>query len=81
MYFKYVVVMIDMVFFIDVEVNMKDMLQVNDEDCVVVCIDEWLDCYKYNLKGMIIMVLGKVGSSDIEMKIILVNNGFDLEFL
>lgn len=80
MYPKHAVVTIDMVPPIDVEVNMEDMPQANDEDRVVVRIDEWPDRHKHNPKGTITTVLGKAGSSDIEMKTILVNNGFDLEF-
>ncbi len=80
MYPKHAVVTIDIMPPIDVEVNMKDMPEASDEDRVVVRIDEWPDRHKHNPKGTITTVLGKAGSSDIEMKTILVNNGFDLEF-
>lgn len=79
-YPKHAVVTIDIVPPMDVEVNTKDLPEAHDEDRVVVRIDEWPDGHKHNPKGTITTVLGKAGSSDIEMKTILVNNGFDLEF-
>lgn len=80
MYPNHAVVSIDMVPPIDVEVNMDHLPEAGDEDRVVVRIDEWPGHHRHNPKGTITTVLGKAGSSDIEMKTILINNGFDLEF-
>lgn len=79
-YPNHAVVTIDVVPPLDVEVNLKDTPNANDEDRVVVRIDEWPQGHKQNPKGTITTVLGKAGSHDIEMKTILINNGFELEF-
>jgi ribonuclease R len=79
-YPKHAVVTIDIVPPLDVEIELKDSPNAHDEDRVVVRIDEWPEGHKHNPKGTITTVLGKAGSHDIEMKTILINNGFDLEF-
>ncbi|TXB61431.1 ribonuclease R [Phaeodactylibacter luteus] len=79
-YPKHAVVTIDLVPPIDVEVDISGQPSASDEDRVVVRIDEWPESHRHNPKGTVTTVLGKAGSSDIEMKTILVNNGFDLEF-
>lgn len=79
-YPKHAVVTIDLVPPLDIEVKLSEQLQANDEDRVVVRIDEWPQENRHNPKGTVTTVLGKAGSHDIEMKTILINNGFDLEF-
>jgi ribonuclease R len=79
-YPKHAVVTIDIVPPLDVEVKLGDIQEVHDEDRVVVRIDEWPKGHQHNPKGTITTVLGKAGSHDIEMKTILINNGFELEF-
>lgn len=51
-----------------------------NRDMVVVQVTEWIGGQNKLTKGKVISVLGAEGSSDIEMKAILVNNGFNLEF-
>jgi ribonuclease R len=79
-YPNHAVVTIDIVPPLDVEVDISNTPHANDEDRVVVRIDEWPQKQKHNPKGTITTVLGKAGSHDIEMKTILINNGFDLDF-
>ncbi len=79
-YPKHAVVTIDIVPPMDVEVRLDNVPNAADEDRVVVRIDEWPDGHKHNPKGTITTVLGKAGSHDIEMKTILINNGFELDF-
>lgn len=47
---------------------------------VVVKVTEWIGGRNKVIKGKVISVLGAEGSSDIDMKAILINNGFNLEF-
>jgi ribonuclease R len=49
-------------------------------DKVVVRILEWPGFKRKNATGEVIDILGKAGQSDIEMKTILINQGFELEF-
>ncbi len=49
-------------------------------EMVVVEITEWIGGNNNVNLGKVLAVLGKQGSSDIDMKAILVNNGFNLEF-
>lgn len=49
-------------------------------DKVVVKVTTWPGKKRVSAEGRVIEVFGKSGSSDIEMKTILVNQGFDLEF-
>lgn len=49
-------------------------------DKVVVKVFTWPGKKRVSAEGRVVEVFGKSGSSDIEMKTILVNQGFDLEF-
>jgi ribonuclease R len=49
-------------------------------DKVVVRVLEWPGDKRKNATGEVIDILGKAGQSDIEMKTILINQGFELEF-
>lgn len=64
----------------DIFVQHDKILDARDGDKVVVKITEWPTRHNHSPVGEITSVLGKVGSSDIEMKAILINNGFELEF-
>lgn len=64
----------------DIYIEKKHLKEAQDGDKVVVKIVEWPTKSKPTPLGMITSVLGKVGSSDIEMKSILINNGFPLDF-
>lgn len=58
-------------------VDMNDLKEAQEGDKVIVKVTQW---HHRTPKGEVTMVLGKSGSSDIEMKSILINNGFNLEF-
>jgi len=62
---------------VDIFVELKDLNDAKDGDKVIVKVVKW---HERTPKGIITSVLGPAGSSDIEMKSILINNGFDLEF-
>lgn len=64
----------------DIFVHHDKILEAKDGDKVVVKIVEWPTHHNHSPMGEVTSVLGKVGSSDIEMKAILINNGFELEF-
>ena len=64
----------------DIYINNKSLREAKDGEKVVVKIVEWPTKSKPTPTGEITTVLGKTGSSDIEMKSILINNGFPLEF-
>lgn len=65
---------------IDIVVRLEDIKDAANEDKVVVKIVDWSDKLHGNPRGVITSVLGAAGSHDIEMKAILINNGFNLEF-
>ncbi len=58
-------------------VDLNDAKDAQDGDKVIVKITDW---HHRTPKGVVTTVLGESGSSDIEMKAILINNGFNLEF-
>ncbi len=62
----------------DIAVMPDDTMGAADGDKVVVHIVEWPDRPGRSLRGRITEVLGATGSTDIEMKGILINQGFDL---
>jgi ribonuclease R len=57
-----------------------DTMDASDGDMVVTKITEWFGHQNKMPKGVITEVLGAAGSHDIEMKSILIQNGFDLSF-
>jgi ribonuclease R len=65
---------------IDIYVDIEDIKGAQDGEKVVVRIEKWHGGKHRNPVGVITSVLGKAGSSDIEMKSILINNGFNLDF-
>lgn len=65
---------------LDIYVDAEHILGAKDGDKVVVKIIDWMQKSLKGPKGEVTTVLGPAGSSDIEMKSILINNGFNLEF-
>lgn len=65
---------------IDVFVNLKDLNGAKNDEVVVVQIKEWPTKEGQSPKGVVTSVLGEAGGSDMAMKAILINNGFELEF-
>ncbi len=64
----------------DIVVDLDDTKGASNGDKVVVKVTDWKADRYNNLKGIVTSVLGEAGSHDIEMKAILINNGFNLEF-
>ncbi len=64
---------------VDVLVELEDARNADDGDRVVVKIVKWNKNADDRPRGVVTAVLGAEGS-DLEMKTILINNGFDLEF-
>ena len=65
---------------VDIIVYPENLNNATDGDKVVVKITKWHGNGIKSPVGEITSVLGKAGSSDIEMKSILINNGFNLDF-
>jgi len=64
----------------DIYVDLKDTMDAKEGDMVVVKVVKWPSKKSQSPIGVITSVLGEPGSSDIAMKSILINNGFELEF-
>lgn len=64
----------------DILVKLEDTKNAKDGDLVVVKIKNWASGKSDTLDGVVTTVLGAAGSHDIEMKAILINNGFNLDF-
>ncbi|MCB0610488.1 MAG: ribonuclease R [Lewinellaceae bacterium] len=80
-YPKYAIVQTDPTpFSIDIIINTADTKGAKTGDKVVVSISNWPQGKFSTPEGRVETVLGAAGSHDIEMKAILINNGFDLEF-
>ena len=65
---------------LDIMVSKEATLTAADGDKVIVKIIDWGSEKTKNPQGKVTTVLGQAGSHDIEMKAILINNGFDLTF-
>lgn len=65
---------------LDILIDKDQHKGAKDGEKVVVKVVEWPDGKRENPLGVVTSVLGKAGSSDIEMKSILVNTGFQLDF-
>ncbi len=63
-----------------VAVHRSELISAENLDKVVVRIESWEPNRFGQISGKITAVLGEPGSSDIEMKSILINNGFDIVF-
>ncbi|MFN7115449.1 MAG: ribonuclease R [Saprospiraceae bacterium] len=77
---KYAIVMPQKMMAMDVLVKLEDTKGAKDGDLVVVKIKDWIGGKTGTLDGEVTTVLGAAGSHDIEMKAILINNGFNLDF-
>jgi ribonuclease R len=64
---------------IDIKVDLADAKGAEDGDRVIVRVTEWHKSSDGQPKGVVVTVLGAEGS-DLEMKTILINNGFNLFF-
>ncbi len=64
---------------VDIFIGPEDTKNAEQDDRVVVKITEWHKAPGQRPRGIVTTVLGAPGS-DLEMKIILINNGFNLEF-
>ena len=65
---------------LEVEVSLDDLRGAKDLEVVVVKVTDWKDASNNRLKGIVTSVLGEPGGSDMAMKAILINKGFELEF-
>ena len=65
---------------VDIMVAFPDLNEAEDGDKVVVKVTNWEAGKKNMPQGRITSVLGQTGTSDLEMKGILINKGFDIEF-
>ncbi len=79
-YPKYGIVSVEGKMPLDIMVDLKDLKDANEGDKVVVKITKWTTGRFQQPVGVITSVLGAAGSHDIEMKAILINNGFNIEF-
>ncbi len=78
---KYAVVIPDkMNMPVDIFVDLENTKEAKDGDKVVVKITKWPSRHSHSPIGQVTTVLGETGSHDIEMKAILINNGFNLDF-
>lgn len=65
----------------DIEVSQGDADGAKDGDKVVVEVTEWPKRTGQSPRGVVTQVLGATGSTDIEMKGILINQGFELQHM
>ena len=65
---------------VDIYIDLENTKGARDGEKVVVRILKWHTRKNFSPIGEVTSVLGEVGSHDIEMKAILINNGFNLEF-
>ena len=64
----------------DMFVDLNDLNKANDNDIVVVEVVNWQEGTTKSPEAKVISVIGQTGDSELEMKSILINNGFNLEF-
>ena len=65
---------------IDIFIDLSDTKEARDGEKVIVKIKKWHNKKNHSPIGEVTAVLGAVGSHDIEMKSILISNGFNLDF-
>jgi ribonuclease R len=80
LYERYAIVVPEKAQAMDILVNLEETKSAKDGDLVVVKIQNWGDAKTGTIQGKVTTVLGAAGSHDIEMKAILINNGFNLEY-
>ena len=64
----------------DMFVALKHLNGAKDNDIVVVEVIDWKEGTSKSPEAKVMSVMGQTGDSDLEMKTILINNGFNLEF-
>ena len=77
---KYGLVTPDRVGMPEIYIEWDDIKDAQDGEKVVVRVTKWLSRANKRMIGVVTAVLGKPGTSDIEMKSILINSGFNIEF-
>lgn len=77
---KHALVTPDKIMAPDIFVRLENTKDAEDGDKVVVKMIDWRSSRYRNPEGIVETVLGKAGTHDIEMKAILINNGFNLTF-
>lgn len=78
---KYAIVIPDRLnMLVDIFVDIDDIKEAKDGDKVIVKIVKWHSKMVKSPIGRVTTVLGKGGNSDMEMKSILINNGFNIDF-
>ena len=78
---KYAIVIPDKINMpVDIYVELEDTKDAREGEKVIVKIIKWPTRKNFSPIGKITSVLGEAGTHDIEMKAILINNGFNLEF-
>ena len=80
LYPRHAIVGLDTRLPMDVTVELDRIRDAQDGDRVVVQILEWAGGKHKSPTGAVTAVLGKAGSNDVEMKSILIKNGFELDF-
>jgi ribonuclease R len=65
---------------LEIQVGLDDLKEAKDEDVVVVKVTKWGESFNFRSVGAVTSVLGEEGGSEIAMKSILINKGFELEF-
>ncbi|MCB0568958.1 MAG: ribonuclease R [Phaeodactylibacter sp.] len=80
LYPRHAIISLDTRLPMDVGVDLDKIRDAQDGDRVVVQITEWAGAKHKHPTGIVTAVLGKAGSNDVEMKSILINNGFELDF-
>lgn len=65
---------------VDIFIDLNDTKEGKDGEKVIVKIKKWHNKKNHSPIGEVTSVLGAVGSHDIEMKAILISNGFNLDF-
>lgn len=65
---------------VDIMIRLEDIKGAREEDKVVVKVVEWPDKAQRSPRGIVTLVLGKTGTTDIEMSAILLSSGFALGF-
>lgn len=77
---KFALVRPDQSLTLEIGIKLEDTKGAKEGDKVVVKITDWTGGRFDRMQGKVTTVLGKAGTSDIEMKAILINHGFNLEF-
>lgn len=77
---RFAIVMPDRVGMPEIFIEDTDTKNAKDGEKVTVRVTKWLSRANKKLVGVVTSVLGQPGTSDIEMKSILINSGFNIEF-